>query len=172
MNATRTEEAKGFSLFPHPILSFSILVVWLLLVNSIHPRMILLGSVMAVLIPQFTRLFWADKPRIYRPGALLRFIPVFIWDILVANLQVAWLILNAGRKLRPSWVVVPLDITNPYAITTLAAVISLTPGTVSSEFGPGRRTLLVHSLDVDDPEALVKGIKDRYERPLKEIFEC
>jgi multicomponent K+:H+ antiporter subunit E len=167
-----TRESRGFSLLPHPLLSVALAAVWLLLVNSIHPRMILLGVVFGVAIPLFTRPFWTDRPTICSFSALVRFIPIFLWDVVIANLQVAWLILNFTRKLRPTWVVIPLDIRNPYAITTLANVISLTPGTVSSELGPDRKTLLVHSLDVEDPEALVAHIKKRYETPMKEIFEC
>jgi multicomponent K+:H+ antiporter subunit E len=48
----------------------------------------------------------------------------------------------------------------------------LTPGTVSAKLSEDRRTLLVHTLDVDDEAALVAEIKQRYETPLKEIFEC
>lgn len=172
MNQSKAPQIRGFSLLPHPVLSLVLAMLWLLLVNSIHPRMILLGISFGIAIPLFTRGFWPDRPRICRPMALLRFLPIFIWDVVVANMQVAWLILNFRRTLRPAWVVVPLDIQSPYAITTLANVISLTPGTVSSELGPGRRTLLVHSLDVGDHQELVDRIKSRYETPMKEIFEC
>jgi multicomponent K+:H+ antiporter subunit E len=169
---TSAPVGRRFSLFPHPLLTVTLVVVWLLLVNSIHPRMIVLGVAFGIAIPHFTRPFWPDRPRLCSITALLRFLPIFLWDVVVANLQVAWLILNVRRKLRPTWVVIPLDVTSPYAITTLANVISLTPGTVSSELGPDRKTLLVHSLDVEDPDALVATIKQRYETPMKEIFEC
>jgi len=171
MNQT-THRVRSLPLLPHPILSLALLVSWLFLNNSVHPRMILLGIAFGIAIPLFTKPFWPDRPQICSVGALFRFLPVFIWDIVVANMQVAWLIVNFRRKLRPAWVVVPLDITDPYAITTLANVISLTPGTVSSEIGPDRKTLLVHGLDVDDPGETVARIKQRYEKPIKEIFEC
>ncbi len=172
MSRDKAPATKRFTLLPHPVLTVVLVVVWLLLVNSVHPRLIVLGLGFGIAIPLFSQRFWPDHPRICRPGVLLRFLPVFLWDVVIANLQVAWLIINVRRTLRPTWVVVPLEITNPYAITTLANVISLTPGTVSSELGPGRRTLLVHSMDVDDPAQLVDRIKNRYEAPLKELFEC
>jgi multicomponent K+:H+ antiporter subunit E len=100
----------------------------------------------------------------------MRFLPVFLWDVLVANLRVAWLIVNVAHKLRPYWLVIPLDVQNPHGITTLANVISLTPGTVSAEVGADRKTLLVHALDVADPEEEITTIKERYERPIMEIF--
>ena len=43
---------------------------------------------------------------------------------------------------------------------------------MSADVSQDRQTLLIHALDVDDPDALVAEIKQRYERPLKEIFEC
>jgi len=177
---TRSEEARQVSmdmdrparkgLLPHPALSVVLLITWLFLANSIHPRLVLLGVVWAVLIPQVTKAFLPASPKV-RWGALLRFLPIFLWDLVVANIAVAGLILSFGRAMRPSWIVVPLDVTNPYAITTLANVISLTPGTVSAALGPDRRSLLVHVLDTADPEAEVAKIKSRYEAPMKEIFE-
>lgn len=158
-------------LLPHPILSVVLLVMWMLLARSASAGTIVTGAFLGFTIPFFTRRFWPEGPRIRRVGTLLRFLPVFLWDVLVANVQVAWLIVNVRRTLRPRWIVIPLDIRDPYAITTLANVISLTPGTVSAEVGTGRETLLVHSLDVPDEEAAVDFIKRRYERPIGEIFE-
>jgi multicomponent K+:H+ antiporter subunit E len=50
--------------------------------------------------------------------------------------------------------------------------VSLTPGTVSADVSEDRTRLLVHALHVEDPQALVAEIKQRYEGPIKEIFEC
>jgi multicomponent K+:H+ antiporter subunit E len=54
----------------------------------------------------------------------------------------------------------------------LASTISLTPGTVSIEITTDQQTLYVHALHVRDEAKLVDRIKHRYEKPLKEIFEC
>ncbi len=59
-----------------------------------------------------------------------------------------------------------------FALTALASTISLTPGTVSVELAPDREHILIHALDVDDEAALVRTIKERYEAPIKEIFQC
>jgi multicomponent K+:H+ antiporter subunit E len=68
--------------------------------------------------------------------------------------------------------VVPLELQQPFAITLLASIISLTPGTVSANLSGDRRSLLVHDLDVEDAdETAVQRIKQRYEKPLMEIFE-
>ena len=89
----------------------------------------------------------------------------------MANFQVAWIILfRRNRDLRSRWLVIPTELRSPEAITTLAATISLTPGTVSADISADGHALLVHILDVDDPEAEVARIKHRYERRLMRIF--
>ena len=95
---------------------------------------------------------------------------IVLWDIVVANVVVARLVLGPPGRLRPVYVEVPLELEQPLAIALLGSIITMTPGTVSSDLSDDRRRLLVHVLDTGDPQALVANIKARYERPLKEIF--
>lgn len=169
VSAQGGEPASGW--LPHPVLSAIILAMWLLLADEPDPGSAVVGAALAVAVPLFARVFLPVRPEVRSVAALLRFVPRFAWDVVVANFEVAYLILNVRRQMRPHWLVIPLELEDPHAITTLANVISLTPGTVSSELGPGRRTLLVHALDVDDPDEEIARIKTRYEEPLKEIFE-
>lgn len=157
---------------PHPLLTPALAVIWLLLNNSVAPGQILLGLLLGWAIPRFTLAFWPERVRIHAPGRLLHFGGVFLYDVLVANLSVARLILAGPRTLRPAFVVVPLDLANDLAISLLANTICLTPGTVSARLSADRRQLLVHALDCDDPAALIATIKTRFEAPLKEIFAC
>lgn len=158
--------------FPFPGMTVLLWAVWLLLVNKVTVDHVLLGAVLAWLIPQTTRFFWPDVPRFRRPGRFLGFVVVVLWDIVVANVTVARLILGRMSKLRPAFVELPLDLENDFAITVLANTISLTPGTVSADVSADRATLLVHVLDVDDEQALIRHIKHRYEQALKEVFPC
>ncbi|NIP71922.1 MAG: Na+/H+ antiporter subunit E [Gammaproteobacteria bacterium] len=157
---------------PHPLLSAALLIVWLLLVNRIDIAQTVLGAVLALGVPLITRGFWPRAVQVRRPGLVALLALHLLGDIVVANLKVARRILGSTRALRPAFVVVPLELTNPYAVTVLANVISLTPGTVSADLGLDRTFLVVHALDVDDPHTVVDEIKRRYEYPLKEIFSC
>jgi len=47
----------------------------------------------------------------------------------------------------------------------------MTPGTLSAELSSDGSHLLVHAFNVEDEAALIAQIKERYEAPLKEIFE-
>ena len=157
---------------PTPLLSILLLIVWLLMVRSIAFGQLLLGGVLAVVIPLATHRFWDAQPHMKKPRLLLRFVLRVLGDIIVANVQVAWLIVNPWRRLRPHFVEYPLMLENRFTITLLANTISLTPGTVSANLRLDGKSLLIHALDVEDDEALIATIRERYERPLKEIYEC
>ena len=159
-------------LLPHPIVTPVLAIIWLLLVNSVAPGQIVLGLLMGWAIPFFTLRFWPEKVRIRKPFTLLRFISVVLMDIVLANFTVARLILGRPERLRPAFVVVPLDLTSDLAISLLANTICLTPGTLSALLAPDRKSLLIHTLDVSDIDALIATIKQRYEAPLKEVFEA
>lgn len=158
-------------LLPHPFLTLLLAIVWLLLQNKFSAGMAVFGLILGIIIPRATASWWPDRPRSIRLGRLISYMLIVLWDILVANVQVAWIVLTRpNSKLRPAWVVVPLDLVQPEAITVLAGTITLTPGTVSADLSDQGHSLLVHALDTDDPDAVRDQIKDRYERRLKEIF--
>ena len=164
--------SKAFHwLFPHPVLTLILTVVWTLLQNEVSAGMVVFGLILGIIIPWSTSVWWPDRPRGFRLGKMMIYTLIVMWDIMVANVQVAWIVLTRpNSKLRPAWVVVPLDLRQPEAISILAGTITLTPGTVSADLSDGGHCLLVHALDTDDPDAIRDEIKQRYETRLKEIF--
>ncbi len=157
--------------FPRPLLSATLLGAWLLLHNSLSPGHILLGGVLALAIPTFVARVSPEPTRLRRPGQWLHYLGRLLWDIVIANLQVAWLILTRPSvQLRPGFIEMPLELENESAIAVLAATISLTPGTISIEFTQNPRRLRIHCLDVTDEATLIATLKTRYEAPLKAMF--
>lgn len=158
-------------LFPHPFLTILLAIVWILLQNELTAGMAVFGLILGVIIPRLTANWWPDRPQGFRLGRMMAYGVLVIWDILVANVQVAWIVLTKRRKnLRPAWIAIPLDLRAPEAITVLAGTITLTPGTVSADLSNNGHTLLVHVLHTTDPDAVRDEIKQRYEARLKEIF--
>jgi multicomponent K+:H+ antiporter subunit E len=157
---------------PHPITSAVLFCLWLLLNHSLSAGHIVLGAALAALIPLFTRRFFPEPVYLARFATVLRFLAVVLWDIVTATFTVSRLSLAPTSRLRPRFVRVPVALEDDFALTALTSTISLTPGTVSAAIARDRRHVLVHALDVDDEALLVKTIKERYEAPIKEIFQC
>jgi multicomponent K+:H+ antiporter subunit E len=158
-------------LLPHPLLTLILAVVWVLLQNDVTAGMVVFGIILGIIIPWMTSVWWPDTPQGFRMGRMVIYSIMVIWDIIVANVQVAWIVLTVpNAKLRPAWIVIPLQLKQPEAITVLAGTITLTPGTVSADLSDEGHSLLVHVLHTDDPDAVRDEIKSRYERRLLEIF--
>lgn len=159
-------------LFPHPLMTLILAVVWIMLQNEISAGMAVFGLILGIIIPRATAVWWPDRPQAIVTAKFVVYCIIVVWDIIVANIEVAWIVLTKpNSKLRPIWVEVPLDLRQPEAITLLAGTITLTPGTVSADLSNEGRSLLVHALDAADADTVRDEIKHRYERRLKEIFE-
>lgn len=172
-----------FKWLPTPFMSLLLFLVWLLLNNSLSVGHILLAAILAIVIPLAINPFRTKQPLIIKPGLAFRHLLLVLYDIITANVEVAMLILGPTKKLTPGFVKVPLDLTHSMPITILASTVSLTPGTVSAEVypwaesvsddkTPEQKYLLIHVLNLQDEQALINTIKERYEAPLKEIFQC
>lgn len=159
-------------IFPHPYLSLLLTLVWLGLVNKVTLGNILLGGFLGLVLPLMTSIYWPHRPILRHPFKAIEFMLIVLWDIVVANIQVAKVILfKRNANIHSQWVVVPHDLTSAEAITILAGTITMTPGTVSTMLSLDGKAILVHTLDTDDPDAVRDEIKTRYERRLKEIFQ-
>ncbi len=122
-------------------------------------------AILWVLSPLF-----ADSRYCRRLFRLVRLGVYFLWDLLASSLQVAWDVLTPTHRSRPGIVAVPIDAVSDLEITTLANLVSLTPGTLSLDLSDDRKTLYVHAMFVDDPETIRKGIKSKMERRVLEAL--
>ncbi|MDC8446853.1 MAG: Na+/H+ antiporter subunit E [Nitrospira sp.] len=157
--------------FPFPVLSLALAACWLTL-TGLSPAQLVLALVLAVAIPHITAPFLGELPGIRSTGTALRLAGLVAWDIVVANITVARLVLGPVPRLRPGFVQMPLAITHPHAIALFASVVSIVPGSLSIAFSPDSRTLLLHVLHLEDEQHFVARIKERYERPIMDMLEC
>ena len=158
-------------LYPHPWLSVLLFLTWFGLVHQLKVGSAVMALILATAIPLLTAPWWPNRPRIRAPLALARYVLLVLWDILVANVQVARIILfMPNDRIQSRWIAIPIDLTSPEAITLLAGTITMTPGTVTADLSADGRVLLIHSLHAPDPDAIRDEIKTRYEARLKRIF--
>ena len=160
-------------LLPAPLLSAALFVLWLLLNQSLSPGNLLLALVVAWLVPLLTRGLRPLPVRIRRPGTVLRLGLTVVADTVASNLAVARLLLAPGRpRHAAAFVHIPLELRDPNALAVLAMIVCITPGTSWAELSSDHSVLLLHLLQLQESDAaVVAEIKERYERPLMEIFE-
>jgi len=159
-------------LFPAPLLSVALLLLWLLLNLSLSAGQVLLGVLFAILAPLLMAPLRPSHPHIRRPFTVLRLVGRVSIDLVVSNLQVGWQVWNLGRRPpRSAFVKVPLELHDPAGLATLSMLCTVVPGTVWSELALDRSLLLIHVFDLKDEARFIAHFKATYERPLMEIFQ-
>ena len=86
---------------------------------------------------------------------VISFIGFFLWELLLANLRVAYDIVTPGYFMRPGVIAIPLDVKSDAEITLLANLITLTPGTLSMTVDDD--SVEVHSLQPTGLDDLRRG---------------
>ncbi|MEG0858860.1 MAG: Na+/H+ antiporter subunit E [Pseudomonas sp.] len=159
-------------LFPAPLLSLSLFLLWLVLNLSVSPGNLLLGALLGVLAPILMAPLRPVSARIRHPWTVLRLILRVGIDVLISNLQVARGVWTAKRRApRSRFVHIPLDLRDAHGLAALSMITTVIPGTIWSELALDRSILLLHVFDLDDEAHFIEHFKQTYERPLMEIFE-
>ena len=99
-----------------------------------------------------------------RGWAALSLLGTFAYDLVVASLAVARIVLTPGRRNQPAIVAVPVDARTEWGVALFAYFVSATPGSTCLHVADDRRTIDVHFLDAPDTRASAAGMKALYER--------
>lgn len=161
-------------LFPSPLLSASLFVLWLVLARTASVGHLIIAAVVAIGMPLLTAPLRPLPVRIRRPRTLVRLILTVGHDVLRSSIDVARGTLRRRDRLPEGrFVRMPLELRDPHAIASLATITTVIPGTVWTELAGDRTWFMLHVFDLDEAEVdeYVARYKARYERPLKEIFE-
>lgn len=158
-------------LLPHPLLSVGLFLASILMSGSVDPPSILLAVVMALAAPQVMRVLRIEPVRVRNPGAILKLAAWVAVDVVRSNLAVSRILAGNRTDRTSGFIHIPLDLRDRFGLAVLAIIITSTPGTLWVEYDRARGRLLMHVLDLVDEATCVETIKQRYERPLMEIFE-
>ena len=148
-------------------------LVWMGLTGDFSPSNLVVGLVMgyALLFLLRKTLLRQQSSYFKKVFQVIYFFVYFGWELILANLRVAFEVMTPGYRMRPGIVAVPLDLESDMEISLLANLITLTPGTLSLDVSYDNRTLYVHCMFVDDVEEFRQEIKQGFEKRVRELFE-
>lgn len=159
-------------IFPAPLLSIALFILWLLLNQSVSKGHIVLGAILGLATPVLTRGLRPLPVRVRHPWTIFKLFVRVVIDTSVSNYQVLrFLLFPRLRKHPAAFVHIPLELKDPNGLAVLAMITCITPGTAWAEISRDRSVLLMHILEVGDEEPIIEHVKTKYERPLMEIFE-
>lgn len=123
-------------------------LLWPILVGELTAYNLLAGGALALLLLSAVRGGSGSFAR--RLGAFLRYLLVFSWELLLANVLIAVLALRPHPKFYPHIIAVPLRLESDAAISLLSATITLLPGTVAMGVSADRKLLYAHAINIPD----------------------
>jgi multicomponent K+:H+ antiporter subunit E len=156
-----------------PLLTILLLAIWLTVSGELSVGQIAFGAVLSLLLVIGIARLRPVRPRLHRLYLALPLAATVLVDILRSNLGVARVVLGLvrGRQSRSGFLEIPLELTDPHGLAVLAMIVTSTPGTAWAGMSADGRTLTLHVLDLQDEQATIRLIKQRYEQPLRRIFE-
>ena len=148
-----------------PTLAVSLAATWLVLNQTLEPAQILLGIVLGVLLAWASSRLRPVKATLRRHDLAAALVFVVVIEIVKSNIAVGRIVVRSG------FLDIPLELRDPHGLAALATIITATPGTVWSGQSADGTRLTLHVLDLDDEQRWIAYIKQRFEAPLRRIFE-
>ncbi|MBM4241008.1 MAG: hypothetical protein FJ150_05040 [Euryarchaeota archaeon] len=159
---------------------FWMMVIWILLTDTLGYEFVIMGIISTLI----TSLVFYDYFVVEGPTRKLNPVRFFYglvyiifklgYEIIMANLDVAYRVLHPKMPIKPGIVKIRTGLKRDTGITGMANSITLTPGTLTvdcdeSDVG----NLYIHWINVvsEEPEKIDKEIPQRFESWLKRIFE-
>ena len=154
------------------LLNLLLAVTWSALWGSFTMAQFLVGFGVGFVTLLITQpLFGAPSGYYLRAWRVVRLILYFLYDLLLSSFRVAYDVLTPTDYSNPALLEMPLDVKSDIEILLVTNLISLTPGTLSIDITPDRKTLIVHAMFADNPEQVIAGLKNGMERMVREVFE-
>lgn len=150
-------------------------VLWLTLTWTLNYFSIIVGFIISLIVAIVFGGYFSYHPiKILQPHRLfwlLVYIPVFGWECLKANFDVAYRVIHPERPLKPGIVKIKTKLKTDLAKTMLANSITMTPGTMSVDIDED--ILYIHWIWIRDTdvERASKDIAGNFEKYLLRIFE-
>jgi multicomponent Na+:H+ antiporter subunit E len=145
-------------------------LLWVGMTGQLTATNLLIGLVLGYLVLLVLQGPSALRAQQYRIRRAVGLLVIFVWELILANLRIAWDVVTPRRRMRPGVIAVPLEARSDVEITFLANLVSLTPGTLSLDVSDDRRVLYIHAMYLHDRGRVTASIKDGFERRLLEVM--
>lgn len=155
------------------LLTLVLALVWVGLTGELTLATFVVGLLLGVIIinPFGKRTLRVLKLNIRHIIPLIELFFIFLFELLMANLTVLAKVFSPKLNIKPGIIKVPVEVEGPFWITTLANMITLTPGTLTVEVSPDNKYFYVHCLNIDNEDSIVSDIKGTFEKKIQEVYK-
>lgn len=101
---------------------------------------------------------------------LIRFLLLYVKEIILSNLYVAYDIITPDYFMKPGVIALPLEVETDFQIFLVANLITMTPGTLSIDVSTDRKTLYVHAMYIEDEDDVRRALKESIEDAVLKLY--
>ncbi len=149
-------------------------ISWVMLTSTFRPDELITGLIVSLLVALGSFEYLTEhglghfSPK--RIAYLILYGPYYLWQIILANFDVAYRVIAPSMPIKPGFVAIKTDLKTDSGKLALANSITMTPGTLTIDAKDD--VLLIHWIYVKDKtlEGATKEIGGPFEKYLKEIF--
>ena len=151
------------------IFNLLIAVLWMFMTESYTFVTFLIGYIIGIALLFLLRRFIPDAFYFKRVLLMIKLILLFLKELIGSTWQIAKLVYKPKLNVEPGIFALPTELRTNWAITLLANLISLTPGTLSVSISDDHTTIYIHAMDMPDIEKEIEGIKETFEKAIMEV---
>ena len=151
------------------MLNFFIALLWMFLTISFNASTFIVGFLLGALMLWITQGFFPGRFYLKRVWAVIKLISLFFKELVMANIQVLFLIVQPKMPIKPAIFALPTVLEKDWEITLLSNLITLTPGTLVIDISPDSKTLYIHALHYGDADEAIDSIKNTFEKAIQEV---
>lgn len=144
--------------------------IWVALTGSLSYSNFIFGLFLGFAVLWVMSRNETDQRYFYRVPKILAFALYFIYQVIKANVQVAYDVMTPNYFFRPGVVRFPMNAKTDFEINILSMFISLTPGTLILDVSEDRKAIYIHVMYLTDPEKFINGLRTGVERRLLEVL--
>lgn len=141
--------------------------IWVALTGSLYYSNFLFGFLLGFFVLWIMNKNDDDKRYFYRVPDIIGFAFYFLYEMIVANIQVAYDVITPKYFFRPGIVQFPLEASSDLEINILSMFISLTPGTILLDVSEDKKSIFIHVMYFDSKEEFVSRMRKSERKILK-----
>jgi multicomponent Na+:H+ antiporter subunit E len=152
------------------LMNLLLTLIWMALTGKFSATNFFFGLVLSFFIMWIISRDDEDQRYFKKIPGIVNLILFFIYELIKANIQVAYDVITPKFHMKPGIVAIPLTVSSDLEITLLANLITLTPGTCSLDVSDDKKILYVHSMFINDKESFIQGVKNGFEKKILEVM--
>ncbi|MBD1427116.1 Na+/H+ antiporter subunit E [Sphingobacterium arenae] len=152
------------------LMNLLLAAIWVALTGSLYYTNFLFGFMLGFFVLWIMNRNETDQRYFFRDPKIISFAFYFLYEIIKANVQVAFDVITPKYFFKPGIVKYTMAAKTDFEIQLLSTMISLTPGTLIVDISDDKKTIYIHVMYLTDPETFVRQTQTGLERRLLAIL--